>query len=233
MGLLKFLLNTLLKNDVSNVITTSKPPLPSEYYDFEDKYAPKIDAKYDNFIDSLDTIRESFDESYDYKKRLSLLNKAVKICDDFSSYLDSLGPFASIYFSDMYGSDDYSAPDSYCVDFDFPSDSSAAWKWLQEYFTANPDFVADILHKQFINDNYESEAAYLEEIEYENSVKNMCSQLIKYIKKNGGSMKKTDILKYYEAESDLCSAALSRLEQSNRIVRSKVSNRIVFSIPSK
>ena len=58
-------------------------------------------------------------------------------------------------------------------------------------------------------------------------------QLIKYIKKNGGSMKKTDILKYYEAESDLCSAALSRLEQSNRIVRSKVSNRIVFSIPSK
>lgn len=231
MGFFDFLFKTITKNTVSS----SHPSLPLEYYDFEEKYSEKIDTKYENLACSLDDLRSSFDESYNYKKRLAIIEKAIKKCDDFSGYLDSLGSYAMIYFSDMHGFEPFTPPEAYDVDFDFLSESPSAWKWLYDYYVSNPDLVSDVLYRQFISDNYDSEEDYLEELAFEKTVKDVSSSIIKIIKQNGGSMKKTELIKCFtdENEKNAFCLSLSRLEDSGKIIRSKAGNRIVFSIAPK
>lgn len=203
----------------------------SEYYDFEEKYLDKIEAKYDSFCSSLDDLYYSFNESYDYKKRLSIIKKANERTEKFFEYIDSLGPFGMECFLDFYGETDFVAPASYDVDFDFHSENHSAWKWLENLYTTEPDHVTEVIHRQYISDNYSSEEEYLEELATEEAIKKLSRVILRLLKDNGNTMKKTDIIKSLDEDQvEFFNWSISRLESSNKIIRSKEKNRIVYSL---
>ena len=167
MGFFSSIFSKLLSSDVSNTIKVSKTPTKyysDEYHAFYDKFSDKAYDLYDKFEIDVEELQDDFCETFNYKKRLSILNSAIKKYEKMYSFFSEKGKGGIEYFNDEFKREPFSAPESYVAEYEPDFSNIDCLQWLKNLYETNIDHVKDVIHQEYIIAEYGSEEEYQKEM---------------------------------------------------------------------
>ena len=189
---------------------------------FDDKYYDIAQRWYDKYVDLVDDITFGFYEIFDYKKRISALEKVIKAYDNFFNNFRKHGRGGEIFFELEFPdvNKEYT-PTSFCKKYPLDIENVNCYKWLLQYYTEHQEEVCKIIRDECIESEYGSYEAYEEAMQYEKHSKELKTKIITLIKKNDGILQK-DIYKEFDPDDvNFVKGYLKELADASKITRTK------------
>lgn len=192
------------------------------YDEFDDKHYEAAQQWYEKYTESVDDIAYGFYEIFDYKKRISSLEKVITAYDNFFKNFSKYGRGGEIFFELEFPdvNKEYT-PISFRQEYPLDIENVNCYKWLLQYYTEHKEEVTKIIEDEYIDANYGSRKEYEEEIRFEKHKKEVRKKIINLIKKNDGILQK-DIYKEFDPEDNgLVKWDLKELSDIGTITRTK------------
>lgn len=192
------------------------------YNEFYDKHYDAAQRWYNKYTDIVDDIKFGFYEIFDYKKRISALEKAIKAYDNFFNNFSKYGRGGEIFFELEFPdvNKEYT-PTSFCKEYPLDIENVNCYKWLLQYYTENQEEVCKIIRDEYIESEYGSVEAYEEAMQYEKHIKEIKTKIVALIKKNDGMLQK-DIYKEFDPDDvNFVKGYLKELADASKITRTK------------
>lgn len=192
------------------------------YFEFDDKHYDAAQRWYDKYIEIVEDNTSEFYEIFDYKKRISILEKVIKAYDNFFKNFSKYGRGGEIFFelefSDL--NKEYT-PTSFRKEYPFDTENVNCYKWLLQYYIEHQEEVCKIINDEYIESEYGSYEAYEEAVPYEKHIKELNTKIVTLIKKNDGILQK-DIYKEFNPDDvDYVKSYLKELACASNIERVK------------
>lgn len=219
-----------------NKSTKNTPPKPKEqdpydllssaekklYREFYDKHYESANDWYEKFEDEIYEIEDAYSDEFDYAKRISILNKAVKayekLYNKFSKYGAGGALFLVVEFPQL--TKEY-IPTQFCREYPVDFENINCIRWLLQYYTDHKDEVTKVLEDEYIDYNYGSREAYEEEMQIEQHRKDVRKKIIDLIKKNDGILQKDTYGEFDPDDEYLVKSLLKDLSSDGTIMRTK------------
>lgn len=192
------------------------------YNEFYDKHFDTAYRWYDNYTNKVDDIAYGFYEIFDYKKRISALEKVIKAYDNFFKKFNNYGRGGEIFFELEFPdvNKEYT-PTSFCKEYPLDNENVNCYKWLLQYYTEHQEEVCQVINDEYIESVYGSYEAYEEAMQYEKHIKEVSAKVISLIKKNDGMLQK-DIYKEFDPDDvNFVKSYLKELANASKITRTK------------
>lgn len=195
------------------------------YNEFYDKHYDAAYRWYDKYSDTISDIEWGFYQIFDYKKRISAIEKVIKaynkFFDNFSKYGKGGEIFFELEFPDVCS--EYT-PTEFCNEYPLDMENINCCKWLLQYYTEHKEEVCKFIQYEYIESEYGTYEAYEESMKYEQHIEEVSEKVISLIKKNDGMLQK-DIYKEFDPDGvNFVKSYLKELADASKIIRIKSGN---------
>lgn len=192
---------------------------------FDDKYYYAAQRWYEKYTDTVGDITHGFYDIFDYKKRITALEKMIKAYDDFFKKFSKNGRGGEIFFELEFPEVNTKyTPTSFCKEYSLDSENVNCYKWLLQYYTEHQEEVCQIIKDEYIESEYGSYEAYEETVRYENHIKELKTKIVSLIKKNDGILQKNIYKEFDPDDINFVKRYLKELTDTSKITRTKSGN---------
>ncbi len=192
------------------------------YNTFYDKYYDAAQRWYEKYEDGTSDAESVFYDTFNYKKRITALEKAIRAYDNFFNNFSKHGKSGEIFFELEFP--DVNAtyiPQDFCKDYPLDIENVNCCKWLRQYYIDHKEEVCEVIKMEEIESEYGTYEAYEEAMQYDKHIDEVCSKVLSIIKKNDGILQK-DIYKEFDpVDVNFVKKYLKELADTSKIMRTK------------